>query len=384
MIKTKFISALFALCILFIIALAPNAAYAGEELNQTEYNRILSGYDLSAFDELDDTTTDFLNQLGLLDFNYKDVLDFSFSDVFVIIKNIVFNSVKTPLYGSAAVIAIILLSALFQGFRQTVENGEMSEAVSAVSAVAVSLILIMKIKFAASSAIAAIEVCANFIYAFFPAFCIIVAASGSTVAAFSTNSLLLSMAQALNFISQNIFMPLSNCFLALGICSSIRNELNLRALIKNLKGYLITAISVCSGIFVTVLTLKTSVASRADAIGMRSVRFAINSVVPVIGGAVSEGLLSIQAYSSLIRSSVGVAGIAAVVMLFLPPVLEIVFWRFFLTLSSSVSDIFGDKSVSDVLSSFSDALLVMNVVLVLCTVTTVISIGILIAAKGSV
>ena len=376
MMKTKFISALFALCILFIIALAPNAAYAGEELNQTEYNRILSGYDLSAFDELDDTTTDFLNQLGLLDFNYKDVLDFSFSDVLELIKNIVFNSVKTPLYGSAAVIAIILLSALFQGFRQTVENGEMSEAVSAVSAVAVSLILIMKIKFAASSAIAAIEVCANFIYAFFPAFCIIVAASGSTVAAFSTNSLLLSMAQALNFISQNIFMPLSNCFLALGICSSIRNELNLRALI--------TAISVCSGIFVTVLTLKTSVASRADAIGMRSVRFAINSVVPVIGGAVSEGLLSIQAYSSLIRSSVGVAGIVAVVMLFLPPVLEIVFWRFFLTLSSSVSDIFGDKSVSDVLSSFSDALLVMNVVLVLCTVTTVISIGILIAAKGSV
>lgn len=59
MMKTKFISALFALCILFIIALAPNAAYAGEELNQTEYNRILSGYDLSAFDELDDTTTDF-------------------------------------------------------------------------------------------------------------------------------------------------------------------------------------------------------------------------------------------------------------------------------------------------------------------------------------
>lgn len=147
---------------------------------------------------------------------------------------------------------------------------------------------------------------------------------------------------------------------------------------------MITAISVCSGVFISVLSIKTAVASRADAIGLRSIRFAINSVVPVIGSAVSEGLLSIQAYSSLIRSSVGVAGIAAVAVLFLPPILQVMFWRLFLTLCASVSDIFGDKSVSCVLNAFADAFLIMNVILVLCTVTTIISIGILIAAKGSV
>ena len=132
-----------------------------------------------------------------------------------------------------------------------------------------------------------------------------------------------------------------------------------------------------------VSSIKTAVASRADAIGLRSVRFAINSVVPVIGGAISEGLLSIQAYSSLIKSSVGVAGIAAVALVFLPAIIEVAFWRLFLNICSVVSQIFSDRSVTCVLKAFSDSLLVMNVILILSMVTTVISIGILIAARGS-
>ncbi len=384
MIRKKFICALCALCALFVMLNIPFAVLAEEELTQSEYDKVLSDYDLTAFDELDGDSVAFLKDLGLLDFNYKNLLDFSFSDIIAVLKSMVGDSIKAPLHGCTAVLVIIMLSAFFQSFRQTVESGETASVVSTVGAIAVSLILVSEIKFTVSAGCAAIEVCANFIYAFFPVFCIIVAASGSTVTAFSTNTLLLSMAQILNFISQNVFMPLSNCFLALGICSGIRNELNLGALISNLKKYLITAVSVCSGAFVSVLSIKTAVSSRADAIGLRSVRFAINSVVPVIGSAVSEGLLSIQAYSSLIRSSVGVAGIAAVAVLFLPPILQVMFWRLFLTLCASVSDIFGDKSVSSVLSAFADAFLIMNVILVLCTVTTVISIGILIAAKGCV
>lgn len=73
--------------------------------------------------------------------------------------------------------------------------------------------------------------------------------------------------------------------------------------------------------FVSFLSFKTAVASRADAIGLRSVRFIINSVVPVIGSSISEGLLSIQSYSSLIKTSVGAVGIAAIASIFLPAAL---------------------------------------------------------------
>ncbi|MDD7331673.1 hypothetical protein, partial [Eubacterium sp.] len=131
-----------------------------------------------------------------------------------------------------------------------------------------------------------------------------------------------------------------------------------------------------------VLSVKTAVAAKADMLGIRSIRFAVNSVVPVIGSSISEGLLSIQAYSSLIKSSVGIVGIVAVVLVFLPAIIETAVWRISLSFCSVLSDVFGDKSVSSVLNAFREALLLANVIIILSMVTTVISIGILVAAGG--
>lgn len=132
----------------------------------------------------------------------------------------------------------------------------------------------------------------------------------------------------------------------------------------------------------SVLSVKTAVAAKADMLGIRSIRFAVNSVVPVIGSSISEGLLSIQAYSSLIKSSVGIVGIVAVVLVFLPAIVETAVWRISLSFCSVLSDVFGDKSVSSVLNAFREALLLANVIVILSMVTTVISIGILVAAGG--
>lgn len=376
-----FISVFSAIAVLLLFA--PFAALAQEELNEAEYRSVLDSFDLSSFEELDSESRRMLDELGLSDFDYNSIVELSVSDFLLAVKDVMASGLKAPLASAGAVLIIILLSSLFQGFKQTLGSSQISSALSTVSAVLVSLLLISGLKETLAASSAAISVSADFVYAFVPAFCIIVAASGNTLAAFSTNTLLLSLAQALNFISKNIFIPLSNCFLALGICSGIRNELDLGALVENCKKYLITAVSVAATAFVSILSIKTAVASRADAIGLRSVRFAINSVVPVIGGAISEGLLSIQAYSSLIKSSVGVAGIAAVALVFLPAIIEVAFWRLFLNICSVVSQIFSDRSVTCVLKAFSDSLLVMNVILILSMVTTVISIGILIAARGS-
>lgn len=373
------------LIVIFLIAfiLIPVCALAQEEYSEEEYNQTLEQFDLSFLEELDEDTYKVLDELGLTDFDYNKIIDFSFSDIADYLKEMIADGVKKPLYSCGIILLIIILSSFFQGFRESVNDSEMISLLSTVSALVIAVLLVSQLKYSISSACAAISVCADFIFAFVPAFCIIVATSGNTVTAFSTNTLLLSLAQALNFISENIFLPLSNCFLAIGICSGIRSELNLQQLIFNLKKYLTTAISVCATAFVSILSIKTAVSARADAIGLRSMRFAINSVVPVIGGAISEGLLSIQAYSSLIKSSVGIVGIIAVLTVFVPPVLNVSFWRLFLSLCRTVSDIFNDRSVSSVLKAFEDSLLIMNVILILSMVTTIISIGILIAARGS-
>ena len=369
------------LCALLLFLLIPVSSYS-MDYSEEEYNETLSSYDLSSFEkELDADTYKMLDELGVLDFSYESITGLSFNDIVGLLKSLFQKKAELPIKSSVTVLIFILLSAFLQSLKAESDDS-VNMIYSTATALLVATVVLVKLTSTVSLASMAISVASNFVYAFIPAFCSIVVASGGITTGFSTNTTLLILAQGLSFISSNFFMPIVNCYLALGVTSSLRYELNLDKLLSSLKKIITTCISFVSGVFVSVLSVKTAVAGRADMLGLRSIRFAINSVVPVIGSSISEGLLSIQAYSSLIKSSVGIVGVMAVVLVFLPSIIEVVLWRISLTLCVIVSDIFGDKSVSAVLNAFLNTLLLINVILILSMVTTVISFGILIAAGG--
>ncbi|WP_298654356.1 hypothetical protein [uncultured Eubacterium sp.] len=369
------------LCALLLFLLIPVSSYS-MDYSEEEYNKTLSSYDLSSFEEeLDADTYKMLDELGVLDFSYESITGLSFNDIVGLLKSLFQKKAELPIKSSVTVLIFILLSAFLQSLKAESDDS-VNMIYSTATALLVATVVLVKLTSTVSLASMAISVASNFVYAFIPVFCSIVVASGGITTGFSTNTTLLILAQGLSFISSNVFMPIVNCYLALGVTSSLRYELNLDKLLSSVKKIITTCISFVSGVFVSVLSVKTAVAGRADMLGLRSIRFAINSVVPVIGSSISEGLLSIQAYSSLIKSSVGIVGVMAVVLVFLPSIIEVVLWRISLTLCVIVSDIFGDKSVSAVLNAFLNTLLLINVILILSMVTTVISFGILIAAGG--
>lgn len=369
------------LCALLLFLLIPVSSYS-MDYSEEEYNKTLSSYDLSSFEkELDADTYKMLDELGVLDFSYESITGLSFNDIVGLLKSLFQKKAELPIKSSVTVLAFILLSAFLQSLKAESDNS-VNMIYSTATALLVATVVLVKLTSTVSLASMAISVASNFVYAFIPVFCSIVVASGGITTGFSTNTTLLILAQGLSFISSNVFMPIVNCYLALGVTSSLRYELNLDKLLSSVKKIITTCISFVSGVFVSVLSVKTAVAGRADMLGLRSIRFAINSVVPVIGSSISEGLLSIQAYSSLIKSSVGIVGVVAVALVFLPSIIEVVLWRISLTLCVIVSDVFGDKSVSAVLNAFLNTLLLINVILILSMVTTVISFGILIAAGG--
>lgn len=369
------------LCALLLFLLIPVSSYS-MDYSEEEYNKTLSSYDLSSFEkELDADTYKMLDELGVLDFSYESITGLSFNDIVGLLKSLFQKKAELPIKSSVTVLIFILLSAFLQSLKAESDDS-VNMIYSTATALLVATVVLVKLTSTVSLASMAISVASNFVYAFIPIFCSIVVASGGITTGFSTNTTLLILAQGLSFISSNVFMPIVNCYLALGVTSSLRYELNLDKLLSSVKKIITTCISFVSGVFVSVLSVKTAVAGRADMLGLRSIRFAINSVVPVIGSSISEGLLSIQAYSSLIKSSVGIVGVMAVVLVFLPSIIEVVLWRISLTLCVIVSDVFGDKSVSAVLNAFLNTLLLINVILILSMVTTVISFGILIAAGG--
>jgi stage III sporulation protein AE len=367
--------------VLFLII--PTTCYAQEEFSKEKYSEYISQYDLTSFqDNLDEDTYSVLESLGLSDFDFENITNLTIQDVIKVVKKYISGKIQTPLSSAIVVLVFIVLSAFFQSFKIDDDSG-LSQVYSTASSLIIAVVLVVKISSTITLSSAAIEVAGDFIVAFIPTFCAIVATSGGITTSFSTNSMLLLLSQGLSFISSNIFMPLINCFLAVGICCGIRSTFNLGQLVSTMKKIITGSISILSAAFVSILSIKTSISSRADILGIRSIRFVINSVVPVIGSTISEGLLSIQSYSSLIKSSVGIVGIIAIALVFLPSIIEVMLWRFMLSVCLIISGVFGDNSVTLVLKAFKDTMLLVNVVLVLSMMTSVVSFGILIAAKSA-
>lgn len=356
-------------------------AFAHDSVNTDTYNDYLKNYDFSFFkDTLGDDAYSILRELGVDKFDLENITSVSMNDVANVLKELVAGSVKSPLEGALTILIFIVLSSFFQSMK--VSDGSSLDGVYSTStALIIAVVLMIKMSTAVAMSASAIKIASDFIYAFVPVFCAIVAVSGGITTAFSTNTTVLLLSQGLSFLSSNLFVPLINCFMAIGICSSLNTKLNLSKLVSSLKRMITSAVSFCAAAFVSVLSIKTAVSARADILGIRSLRFVINNIVPVIGGTISEGLLSIQSYSSLIKSSVGVVGIIGVALVFLPSIVQIVVWRLVLSLCAVISDIFEDRAVSGVLQAFRESMLLMNVVLILSMVTTIISIGILIAAR---
>lgn len=356
-------------------------AFAQDSVNADTYNDYLKNYDFSFFkDTLGDDAYSILRELGVDKFDLENITSVSMNDVANVLKELVAGSVKSPLEGALTILIFIVLSSFFQSMK--VSDGSSLDGVYSTStALIIAVVLMIKMSTAVAMSASAIKIASDFIYAFVPVFCAIVAVSGGITTAFSTNTTVLLLSQGLSFLSSNLFVPLINCFMAIGICSSLNTKLNLSKLVSSLKRMITSAVSFCAAAFVSVLSIKTAVSARADILGIRSLRFVINNIVPVIGGTISEGLLSIQSYSSLIKSSVGVVGIIGVALVFLPSIVQIVVWRLVLSLCAVISDIFEDRAVSGVLQAFRESMLLMNVVLILSMVTTIISIGILIAAR---
>ena len=371
----------FVLTFLLLLAL-PGVCFAAQSaLSGDGYRQALSGYDLSAFEKLGDDANSVLEQLGLDDFDFETVTALDAKSCVQVLGRLTRQNIQTP--ALLSVLSFTLLSAFLTGFSGSGLLGQNSSVYSTASALVIAALIAAQCADTVSLCCATIGICADFVFAFFPAFLVILTVSGSSLTGVSTNTLLLGLAQGLNILSAKLFVPLINCFLALSLCSGVRSSLNIDGALRVVRKGLISLISFCAGAFVTVLSVKTAVASRADALGLRSLRFAINSVVPVIGSAISEGLLSIQSYAGLVKSTVGVVGIIGVIALFLPALINVIGWRVSIAVSVAVSEIFDDRTVCKMLRAFGDAFLLMNVVLILSMVTTVISIGILIAAKGA-
>ena len=173
------------------------------------------------------------------------------------------------------------------------------------------------------------------------------------------NVLLFGACQGISSLLQAAFVPVISCYLSLAIVTEVVPQMGLAGIVSGFKKLITWALGLTMTLFVGLLSLQSAVAGGGDNVAVKTTKFMISSLIPGVGGSLSELFMATQGCVQLVKSTVGAAGIVIAVLTFLPVLLRVALWQLVTAAGGIVGEMLGAGELSRLLKSVGSALSVM-------------------------
>jgi stage III sporulation protein AE len=284
--------------------------YAKEETDYTS----TAGKEL--YDVLPDDTKELLKSLGVDSVSFDDIFNTSASKIWELAKKLITGSIESPLKSMTKLLAVIILLAICECFAP--DESRMKIIMEMVGALFCTISVISPLATAISSAVASIAVSESFMLTLIPILAAVISVAGNPTLALSFQSIAFAAAQAIAGASKTYIVPIVGAVLALDITGAIMPSFHLSGITGLIKKTITVTLSFVATIFVSFLGIKGALANAADTVASKGIKLVISSAVPVVGGALSEAYSGVIGSLVLVKSTLGIFGIAAIALINLP------------------------------------------------------------------
>lgn len=206
--------------------------------------------------------------------------------------------------------------------------------------------------------------------------------SGYTASASAFYPLFTSSIYTVCLIIQKCIVPMIYAGCVIGIANNLSDSASLNhlgAMIKSLTKWLLTAaLTVFSGI-AAIYGFSTP---PLDNIGIKTAKFAVGSIVPVVGGFLSESIETVLTGTKLMKNAVGAAGIISLIVICCIPMIKIFAILISLKITAALIEPVSDKKYADMLKEASDSVAMTLSSLLCVAVLFILSIAIIIGATN--
>jgi stage III sporulation protein AE len=173
-------------------------------------------------------------------------------------------------------------------------------------------------------------------------------------------------------------VPVLGLTAVLAVSGSVFPNSSGEAFLGLIKKVVTWGMTVVMTLFTGFVTLKCSLAAKADGVATKTAKFMISGFVPVVGSAVSDAYSTVRGSFDVIGGTVGTAGIFAVLLIMLEPAAEIVLFRLVMWIGTAAAEMFSAEPVAKLLKGLDSGLAIAQSVMICYAVMFVISTAILI------
>ncbi len=119
-----------------------------------------------------------------------------------------------------------------------------------------------------------------------------------------------------------------------------------------------------------------------DAVSGKAVKFAVGSLVPVVGTFLSDTLETVLSGTRLVKNAVGTAGMIVMCTICVIPILKIGVIQLMLKLTSAIAEPLTDKRISSMMWEVSESVTTVFAVVVMVAVLFLINIALMMAVTS--
>lgn len=329
---------------------------------------------------LSEDAKELFKEAGIDSVSFDGIFSVTPKGVLTLVKRLITGGIEAPTKSLIKLVAVIILLSVCECFMP--EGGQMKLISETAGALFCIMAVISPLTTAIESSAASIEICGQFMLGLIPALAGVITAAGNPVLALSFRSIAFTAAQIISSVSKNQIMPMVGAVLSLDIVGAIMPSFRLDSITELIKKTLTVVLTFASTLFISFLGLKSALANAADTVASRGIKLAISSAVPVVGGALSEAYSGIMGSLVLVRSTLGIFGIAAVALINMPSCIQLLFWIFALRLGAATGELFNQQGTAKLLKAIASAITLLNVVLLFNAVLFIISTALILLIKA--
>ncbi len=364
--------------LIIVLLLLPYTAVNAFSVDES-IDKIADDTQSELFSAIDSDTAKALEAMGIDSLDFDKIYNASFSSLASYFSTDAKEKAQSALKSFSILLCVLLITA---AVKSITEHEDSFDCINLIAACAIVLLTVSSISDSINSVLSVLSLSSKFMTAYIPIFALIISLSGNAAAALTYNTVVLAFSQGISAFSNQLGVAVIGAFLCVSIAFSVGEAVNLNRLNSAFNRCISIAVGFVSTAFAAILSIKGVMAASVDSVGVKSVRFLISSMVPVVGSAISEAYSSLLGSINLIKDSVAVIGILAVVIINIPAIIQALFYYISMSLLSVAGESLGMAKLSSLFRSFCIGLKFLLLLVILNVFALVISTGLMLSMKG--
>ena len=291
--------------------------------------------------------------------------------------SMLFSEVRANIKIMGAVMLIGILSSFVSNLSASFGKGGVTEASFLCCYALLSGVAATGFYEISECAKSAVNEMGLFMKSLIPLLSFLSASEGRVITASVLHTQILTSVAVNSFVTERVILPLLYTTFALKFINNITVNLSLSNLSKMADKLMRRILSFTLLIFTAVLSLSGFATGTVENMGLKTARFALGTFVPVAGGALADSVSAITASAKMIKNSVGLTGVIAVVLIAAYPVIKCAAVSFIYNFTGALLELVCDTRLSKAVTSVGEAMGMLFGIVAITAAECIISTSIL-------